>query len=873
MRTAPTAIQGPWWFDGGPGQATPRPVTDGSLAPFERHPASPEQLAMLADRLARLADRGIDLTAVAEARVGPAEASWDGLAAAELRAAPEPVRDRARATIGALAWASGPVRYWSEQVRLFNARVEGIMQLREQARIARWGIPAGDALAHEREWARAEHDKQLRDRWWQAHQQFIDEGARTTAAMLRDGPTADHLSALAAGRVWQRPTGAVAGFLPEWHEQAMRRLAGELAGLAGRITDPGHRPTERELTRLEQALAGYAADPVFAHHLLAALGPAGLLALTGSVALLQIHGHGPLDDELARLVGTIQAGLGVALATATARRGTGGTGGHDRYRPAARQLPESWVNELVRHGRERFFLSMPLPEPGQTAFAEVYGHQLLGVLLQSPSAEFDRHLLNWVGSDLLQFETQAGWSVRGEGVPIWVDTRTQVGWSAIPVDDVPVWMDRQSAADVIPVQLNWVVGGAGNDGYDPLVALMSALARDADAAREFFTATVSETGRAAEGAPQTRLPRVDYLLTDRAWPADQTFAPPAAAGRAGPGQLLLAEALVEATTTDPDQRSHRIVESIIYELATDEQALGYPNNPVGDTGQGVQAALFRDNDLIPDGMREPIAEIAAFYIDDLFWNLAGSAQPEGVPGDHDVAAAPRHTEILLAELGKQPQSRDVVTSATVVYTGMVFDHYLSGNDQDWGDRLATAELWAGRPAGLVLGTLDFGYGSALASGQQQLDADANQQVHYQFLLPELAADVVSESRVPLVVGNVVKEALERMEAAAQADRTGDVNYQVGDLRQQGRELLRAVTDAAVHRNLTPAQVADLPDALFHEENRGSGLIPISEWERRHRDAWEAHVGLPGAGLGPVAGVDQRYEDGYARAREDLEGYS
>lgn len=80
--------------------------------PFDAHPALPEALQTRARELERLAGESIDQQAVTDRAFQPALASWDGVAAAELAAAPVALRRRVRETASLLSWASVPLRLW-----------------------------------------------------------------------------------------------------------------------------------------------------------------------------------------------------------------------------------------------------------------------------------------------------------------------------------------------------------------------------------------------------------------------------------------------------------------------------------------------------------------------------------------------------------------------------------------------------------------------------------------------------------------------------------------------------------------------------------------------------------------------------------------
>src|SRR5690606_39971018 len=137
-------------------------------------------------------------------RFQPAQLNWDGIAAAELDAAPVPVRRDVGQASDAMVWLAGTLRYWRGQVAQFNDQVTALRDEQAAAAANHWGVPTGTpGFAHEVQVARAEVLRGLRERWWSAYQQYIDEGSRTAAAMLREGPTADNLRRLTEAGVWR----------------------------------------------------------------------------------------------------------------------------------------------------------------------------------------------------------------------------------------------------------------------------------------------------------------------------------------------------------------------------------------------------------------------------------------------------------------------------------------------------------------------------------------------------------------------------------------------------------------------------------------------------------------------------------------------
>ncbi|MGH3681528.1 MAG: hypothetical protein ACRDT2_14955, partial [Natronosporangium sp.] len=485
--------------------------------PFDAHAASATALEERARELVALAEQASDRDVVTAQAFQPAVASWDGVAAPELRAAPDPARQLAGQVASQLSWAAVPLCFWAEQVRRFNATVSELQMRRAQvpADVERHLRAAfGENLEIWPQWEldsvrlakRQELISGLERRWRDAYATYVDEGERIAVRMLQHGPTWENV-------LRARELGAIpAGPMPEFFAAGWSRTAAlaEAARIAGLITG-GSEPTVAELERFAGMLARYAGDDEFAYRLLTELGPDGLLALTGSLGLIGRAGSG---QQWHQALGAVQRGLAVALATATRRRGTGGGPARLPYQPGEFELPAQWVYELTRAGRQELLLGEPP--------AQIYGYQPLGVLLGH--GRYDDGFLATVGGDLINFELEQG------GSDFWDD--------GVPA----LWL-----------RLDWTGGAAGPDqpaGFDPMIGLLDALADHPEATRDVFTSRVLHDGSAGVA----RLPRLDYLLTDRVWQPDRI---PGPGGMDHPGHAdralaSLGAALEGATSLDPD---------------------------------------------------------------------------------------------------------------------------------------------------------------------------------------------------------------------------------------------------------------------------------------------------------------------------------
>lgn len=166
----------------------------GGLAPFDRHPADPGAIEGAAGRLEGLAAETLDRQAVTERAFEPATASWHGVAAAELRTAPEPVRAAGLQAASRLRWGGVPLRHWAEQVRSFNSVVDGIVAALGASAAGGYGAtgengapPSPEAV----DAARQEVEAAARREWMVAYERHIVDGRTEAAAMLRAGPPDD----------------------------------------------------------------------------------------------------------------------------------------------------------------------------------------------------------------------------------------------------------------------------------------------------------------------------------------------------------------------------------------------------------------------------------------------------------------------------------------------------------------------------------------------------------------------------------------------------------------------------------------------------------------------------------------------------------
>lgn len=321
-----------------------------------------------------------------------------------------------------------------------------------------------------------------------------------------------------------------------------------------------------------------------------------------------------------------------------------------------------------------------------------YGYQLIGVMLGASEVPFDTDVLVALGRDLIRFEQEVGWSkIDGNYVPVWYDT----------------WYPSNGKPGGTPTRLNWAEGfdPETNAGFDTMHGLMRALASDAEASRQLlhhrpWYETEKLAGRVKE---ITRLPIVDYLLTDRVWMADvaghyytqegEHLYPPEWGkdwSHHNPGHALLGKVLEEAVVLGSgeklDQRAVDIFEAVVRGLNEDRP-----------TGR---------NDMIPAAMRVSVARMFEDYIYDINNAMGDNAMIDARGADLNRV----DMRNLLSDLGRDKEATEIVRIAQHAYAYGAYLHYLSGDaypDSSLQARLLDAEQIA-ISNGRVLGALDLG---------------------------------------------------------------------------------------------------------------------------------------------------------------------
>ncbi|WP_436532171.1 hypothetical protein [Actinoplanes sp. HUAS TT8] len=815
------------------------------MTPFDRHAANTGEIEARAADFERLAGKALDLKTVTDKAFKPAEADWDGMCAEELRAAPEPLRRDAQESSAALAWAAAPLRYWEGRVKAFNTEVDRITGDLAGGAKDHYGAkgvdgkPPTDADVTE---ARLTAEAGARQKWWTAYNTDIVEGAGTAAGMFRDGPTEANLKAARDAGALPSTPGVFSVFPAYWHEINMEAAAKRADELAKKFKDPTYHPTNAELEELRNLVRDYGKDKVFAYNFLNDLGPRGLLELNGALATYNLDRPGDdvdsglLDPQSADLVRDLQIGLGVALATATTATGTRSGPRGENYYPGKYELSNQWVTDLMIAGRSK----IDIGDPSNTLsyVPGLYGYQLLGPLLYN--GDYDARFLSTVGGDIVDFEIAQG--------------KNSNLWNNDTVDDL---------------RLDWTHGHTDNTvpaGHDPVTALMDALSRNGDGARDLFTGVTTYTSDGPEGG---RLPRLDYLLTDRDWkPLADT---PGGIDWAGEltqhgddyksvGLDKLGIALEHATTDHAGPDARRLVESIIFETNVDEQASGYENGVRLDSEHGAKSNV--NADLIHPEIRDSMANIIKAYIFDVNRNISDS--DGAIPGQ-TIDVSQTHLVRFLTDLGKDEGAHQTVAQAEGVYAVAEYGTKLDNPAITPALKLSALDNISSN-YGHVLGALDYGATVAEHETSAEKDAKYNESVEDRYAIISKVVDQVvgkATDKIPVPVvgdlaGEFVSDVVSQAEEQAKVDNLGRTNYQVGEMLGGSRATAANLVEAAYYNSGPP----DLPPRLLVDGHPK----PIDSWDREDIAAWQAYKEGPGTQAATAANhAGDSYQNGVAWA--------
>lgn len=625
--------------------------------------------------------------------------------------------------------------------------------------------------------------------------------------------------------------------------------------LARKLKDPMYEPTAAELDELRDLVQLYGKDKAFAHALLTSLGPKGLLELNGTLATYQLDQPGKetddalFDRDRAAMVRDLQNGLGVMLSTATAQTGTMTGYRGETYVPGENELSSKWVAELMEAGRSK--MDIGDPNSHLRYVEDIYGYQLLGPLLRGGG--FDAGFLSTVGGDIVDFEMEQG----KEGA-LWNEARGE------------------------NLRLDWTRGHDDNTvpaGLDPMNGLMEALSHNGEATREMLTEVSVHT---ADGPPGGRLPRLDYLLTDRNWeatgdmPGGSTWTTEEMANKDKYRNEAIDRfgvALERATTETPGPEARRLFESIVYEINADEQAKGYKDGEriPADNEKGADTKAFRDNNLIDPQIRDSMGNIVAAHIVDVNLNMnAGDIVVEGESVEVDKG----HLTRFLADIGKDEGAHATIALAEAVYAASAYEEIVSGRqnpDDDINGRVRAMENVSHRYGG-VMGALDFGAAEGAHANREAVDAQHNKNAENLFkVIGPLTEGVVGAAATPVpgagdLANGFVEQVMDDLEESMKVDNQGKTTFEVGAALNAGEHTASALAEMAFYQ---AGDLKELPERLIVEGR----LKPSAEWNNEDHKAWERYKSGDGQSTVNSAATNaaESYQGGYTWAEKIING--
>jgi hypothetical protein len=635
----------------------------------------------------------------------------------------------------------------------------------------------------------------------------VRTAAGTAAAAI--GHLTSPFGTFAAGQEGTAVTNLLDGDLGSLHDQHMREEADKAAALAKKAPIM----TDEELKQL----AAYSADmkdPAFATEFMNKVGPDGLLYLGASLG--KMKPYEPMDDKAkARLASlkSIQQMLGTGLATATNAANSS-------------HVDDAWINKLKDEGKKKI-------DFGSYSF-QPYGYQVLGNLLKD--GDYSKDFLTNVGGDMYDFE------------------KAHPG----------VWdLNKPQGAMYNGYSLDLVHGG----GFDPATGLMTALAKNPDASKAFFTAD----------DPSSPDGRLNYYLTKRIWGADDlpsgTVIPK---DHQPPGLDQLGNALDSATTINRDATSARLMEGVVHDLG---------NAP------HVHDKKFGDYDAVPPAIRDSMGHMIKTYIGDAHNAEGGSgaARPgiwndPALPNDDPNAHAFFNRDELnriVADTAKDPDAYKTIYDAEKVYTALAMDAHAKGIDangvphpitqgQVGADSVVLArqdalKVDADRAGGLF-GALEYGHGVNIDTTNTGADADYNGKVDAWGKAGSFVVDKAL-GKVPIPgVGTAADKYIDALIEGSKHDSTGTTNFDVGQSYGHSRDLVQGLSYNAMYDNNLFTGPEKPPADLY------SGGHPIHYEDMTPAQQSEYNTWITGSGqgsMGVVSGADDSFIKGVEGARQTL----
>ncbi|WP_129841631.1 DUF6571 family protein [Streptomyces sp. RFCAC02] len=535
-------------------------------------------------------------------------------------------------------------------------------------------------------------------------------------------------------------------------------LADHAEEYARRLAD-GEELSASEWAEFTRTLEINADDPEFARSFLGDLGAGGLLDLTARIAAdpdLPRHSH--LQDQLRAV-----------LATAT-------------------DPPPAGTDERAQWGRFRDDFMAGLEEAGLREFSvptltdePVLGYQLLVSLLgEGDHPTYSTRFLSDLADQLITAED----ADQGGRPGLWNLT---VGGPAA---------DRYLDED----DMTWFA-------VDPLDSVLGIMSHDPDTAAAYLD-------------PRADPERLDYLLTERAWPHHGS--PTLESNRPG-----LASALESATTGIPtgEPTTTANIRHTASGTRVMDAVLGILDEDVSLVGDSGEYAFMRPN----------IARMMAAYMGEM--QFAVGDEMVALPGEPllaDFSAFENLTD-LVSQIGRDPDSYAILTGAQQAYTAVAIDHAINAPSDEGQADTSTRLTRAMAPGAVMAGILaearaDAVYEVGIAE-QDEYNGKVDLAEQWAGYVIDEAVGRISE-RAPLA-GPIIEEGVGMIsEAIFETLRQDKSEEIIEDAESSFRRSYQAASDALL------SAVRRATGSANAEINANAVPLVMQQWFG-HRVEWQA----------------------------------
>ncbi|MFJ9061697.1 hypothetical protein [Streptomyces sp. NPDC102409] len=531
--------------------------------------------------------------------------------------------------------------------------------------------------------------------------------------------------------------------------------------------------TPAEFDKINDGLAKYKDDPLFAERFATQLGPQKTLELWQGINDPAVNPN--VGRERLDKLDDLQRNLGLTLATATQSDSADMT---------------SWKGNMIKLGDQ------PIGRDGGGPM----GFQVMSNLMRT--GDYDDQFLKSYGTKLMETERK----LTGNG------EHANLAWQHMGMDP---WLNR-----------------IGDDsGDDPLTGYLKGLSNSPDAATDFFNEEYvskddSPFERDTDGNGKNGkvpLSNFQYLFEERDWPQESNLK----GDDDNTGRNNLALALEAATTGHPagelptaDTPAHndqqtKLFESIVSSVADDNERLTDHSYMSDSIGQITSEYLPDINRAMTDDQDEDTNKL---------FPVAGSS---ATLNHRDVNA-------LLVTVGQNPEGYAAVEVANKEYMANLMDYHMNPDlpaDQRYSKDTQFAIEQVAHGSGEVSGTLAIGRQEAVAGPAEQSDKEFDQSVgQWKNAISGgigtgigVGTSFIASPIGGAVAGGVASTAssmvLEALFQDAEGHAKDDAGPVIGELWESGSEQNAEYTETAVENAAKAHHRDDLMDDSIDEKAR------------------------------------------------------